>query len=245
MENLITAREFYNLLVFDYKIKSLTGNIKFQLGSISIDVARRDFIGEALQKWICEFLTRAQFDFIPNPLPCSSPDIYLNPKNLRSNWLEIKAFNGDDNPRFSIAGFNFFVDDCIRRPWRLDADYLIFGYSLNIDTGEFKIKDLWLKKIWEITKPMNKWPLTVKSSGGSITEIRPCTWYAVKAKKKIFENLEDFLSALEAVISRNPDTNGKAAKWRKKFLTNYKNYYGHEIKIPNWNDIKYKYEINY
>ncbi|MBR1486229.1 MAG: NgoBV family restriction endonuclease, partial [Synergistaceae bacterium] len=239
--NVITAQEFYRLLVFNYKIKSLTGNIKFKLGNISIGVERRDLIGEILQRWVCEFLTRARVDFLPNHLPQNSPDIYLNPKNLRTNWLEIKAFNRADNPRFSIAAFNFFVEDCIKRPWHLYADYLIFGYNMNIETGDFKIKDLWLKKIWEITKPMKKWPLTVKTNGGSIREIRPCTWYAERTKIKVFENLGDFLSSLEAAIFQNPDTQNKAFTWRETFLKNYKNYYGYEIKIPKWNDIKYKY----
>ena len=241
MANLITAREFYKLLIFDYKIKHLTGNIKFQLGNISVGVKRRDVIGDILQDWVCELMRRARIDFIPNPLPQTPPDIYLNPKNLRSDWLEIKAFNRADNPRFSIAAFNFFVEDCVRRPWHLDADYLIFGYSMNVETGDLKIKDLWLKKIWKITKPMSRWPLTVKTSNGLALEIRPCTWYATRTNTKVFESLEDFLSALEATIFQNPETHTKASHWRNRFLKSYKKHYGHEIEIPKWDDIKHKY----
>ncbi|MBR2209183.1 MAG: NgoBV family restriction endonuclease [Synergistaceae bacterium] len=241
MANLITAREFYKLLIFDYRIKNLTGSIKFQLGNISVGIKRRDIIGEIIQDWVCEWLERARIDFVANPLPQTPPDIYLNPKNLRSNWLEIKAFNRADNPRFSIAAFDFFVEDCIRRPWHLDADYLIFGYSMNIETGNLRIQDLWLKKIWEITKPMKQWPLTIKTYNEMPVEIRPCTWYATKTKTKVFESLEDFLSALEAPIFQNPGTHAKASRWRNRFLKSYQKHYGHEIKIPKWEEIKHKY----
>ena len=239
---LITAREFYRLLIFDYKIKNLTGSIKFQLGNIDVGVKRRDVIGEILQDWVCEWLRRSEIDFIANPLPQKSPDIYLNPKNLRGDWLEVKAFNRIDNPRFSIAVFDFFVEDCVRRPYHLDADYLIFGYEMDTETGELKIKDLWLKKIWEITKPMTKWPLTVKTSCGSAVEIRPCTWYATKTKTKVFETLEDFLAALEAAVFQNPDTRPKAYRWRERFLKNYEKHYGKKIKFPIWDEIKNKYK---
>lgn len=242
--NLITARELYRLLIFDYRIKFLTGSVNFQLGDICSSIKRRDVIGDVIQDWVCELLERTRITFVENPLRNKPPDIYLNPKDLRSNWLEIKAFNRSNNPRFSIADFNFFVEDCIRRPWHLEADYLIFGYVMNEDTGAIGIKDLWLKKIWEITKPMSRWPLTVKTSGNSIREIRPCCWYASRTNVKTFESLEDFLSALEAVIFQNPETRPKASQWRGKFLKSYEKHYGHEIEIPYWNEIKYKYKKN-
>ena len=243
MTNLLTARELYKFLISDYKIKNLIGSIKFQLGNIDIGVGRRDVMGDVIQDWLCELLRRFQIDFIANPMPQTPPDIFLNPEDLQSNWLEIKAFNRSDNPRFSIAVFDFFVEDCIEQPWHLDTDYLIFGYNLDKETGILRIKDLWLKKIWEITKPMLHWPLTVKTSCGVPREIRPCTWYAAKTNTKVFESLEDFLSALEAAIIQNPEKSYKGSHWRKKFLKSYFKHYGYEIEIPKWEDIKYKYKI--
>ena len=241
MANLLTAYELYKLLIFDYRVKSLTGCVNFQLGSIEVRLQRRDIVGEVIQKWVCEWLARTRIDFVENPLPQRPPDIYLNPGNLRSDWLEIKAFNRNDSPRFSIAAFNFFLEDTIRRPWHLDADYLIFGYTMNTETGDLKIKDLWLKKIWEITKPMSEYSLTVKTANGICKEIRPCTWYANRSGVKVFESLEDFLSAFEEAIFQNPETRPKAARWRNRFLKSYLKHYGCEINIPKWNEIKYKY----
>ena len=59
MTNLITAKKLYTILNSDYKIKNLTGSIRFQLGNISIGVGRRDVMGEILQKWVCELLSLA------------------------------------------------------------------------------------------------------------------------------------------------------------------------------------------
>ena len=243
MENLITARELYHVLIFDYRIKWLGGNINFQLGDISVSIQRKDIIGDVIQKWVEEFLRMIRIDFLANPRVNMPPDIYLNPTNLKKDWLEIKAFNREDNPRFSIANFNFFVEEIIKRPWHLEADYLIFGYVVNENTGNIEIKDLWLKKIWEITKTMADRPLTVQIKNGVVNEIRPCSWYSDKSGAKVFECLEDFLSAFEATLYRNPATRFEARRWKKRFLKSYNKYYGKDIYIPDWESIKQKYRI--
>ncbi|MBQ9419771.1 MAG: NgoBV family restriction endonuclease [Synergistaceae bacterium] len=240
MANLITARELYRLLVFDCGIKSLKGQINFQLGDISVAVKRKDVVGDVIQSWVGEWLKRSRIDFLANPSVSRPPDIYLNPKDLRRDWLEIKSFNRADSPRFSIAVFDFFMKDLIERPWHLDADYLIFGYEID-ESGELGIRDIWLKKIWQITKAMSEWPLTVQTRGGEIKEIRPCSWYAHRARTKVFESLEDFLSAFTEAVRKNPPTKRTAARWQKNFVRAYLRHYGKEIIIPSWEDIKMKY----
>ena len=241
MANVITARELYKILILDYRIKSLGGFIKFQLGDIDVAIKRRDVIGDVIQAWVGEWLRRSRFDFMANPIPQMPPDIYLNKKNLRKDWLEIKAFNCADNPRFSIAAFEFFARDLIERPWHLDADYLIFGYVLNDATGMLRISDIWLKKIWEITKTMAEWPLTVQFRNGTANEIRPCNWYARRTGSKVFDCLEDFLSAFRESLYMDSKMYCRASQWEKKFKRAYKNYYGKEIFMPLWKNIKHKY----
>ena len=242
MKNLITARELYRILIFNYRIKSLAGKINFQLGDISVAIKRRDVIGDIMQKWVEECLKRSRIDFLANPKVQMPPDIFLDPENLRRDWLEIKAFNREKSPKFSIADFNFFIKELIKRPWHLEADYLIFGYILNKETGFLYIQDIWLKKIWEITATTSKRPLTVHIKKGVIREIRPCKWYSDKNSIKVFECLEDFLSAFIETLYENSDTHDYAPKWRKKFIQSYKKHYEKEIYIPNWKDIKEKYE---
>lgn len=42
-----------------------------------------------------------------------------------------------------------------------DVDYLIFGYDMG-DDGVVTIKDVWLKKVWEITRPMEDWSVNLQ-----------------------------------------------------------------------------------
>ncbi|MBR6901196.1 MAG: NgoBV family restriction endonuclease, partial [Synergistaceae bacterium] len=67
MANIITARELYKMLIFDCRIKSLGGLMKFQLGDVGITVKRRDIIGDVMQLWVEEWLKRSRIDFMPNP----------------------------------------------------------------------------------------------------------------------------------------------------------------------------------
>ncbi len=240
MANFITAKELYKLLVLDYKIKFQEGCFDFRLGDVSVAVRRKDVVGDVIQKWLEEWLKRSRIDFLANPVIQMPPDIYLNKENLKKDWLEIKAFNHEDSPRFSIATFKFFAQDLIERPWHIDADYLIFGYVIN-EAGILRIKDLWLKKVWQITKIMSQWPLTVKVTQGTVSEIRPCNWYTRRTKTKVFECKEDFLSAFEETLYKNPATNLFAKEWKRKFYKSYKKHYGKEIFIPSWENIKDKY----
>lgn len=58
----------------------------------------------------------------------------------------------------------------------------------------------------------------------------------------MFTCLEDFISAIEETVYQNPKTHNDASDWKRKFLQNYKNFYGKDINIPRWNDIRNKYK---
>ena len=50
---------------------------------------------------------------------------------------------------FDIANFESYCKSLSENPERLYADYLIIGYELK--KAKLTIKDVWLKKIWEIS----------------------------------------------------------------------------------------------
>ena len=241
MDRTVTARDIYDALIYGYEIYKLSGVIKFQLGDVKVSVKRKDVIGGIIQEWLELWLAQLGVECLPNPQVNAPPDIYLNPRDMRKDWLEIKAFNRNDTPRFSIAYFKTFAEELIKRPWHLDTDYLIFGYVMDESKGTFRIKDLWLKKIWQITKPMTHWPLTVQFKNDVLHEIRPCRWFSTNKNLQAFECLEDFLSAFERAIYQNPATRYEAITWQTRFRLSYQEYYGHDIKIPKWEEIKSKY----
>jgi len=257
----LTAKEIFEKLLNEDKILSMSGKIKFFFGEVDIVVKQKDVVGNIIQEWLQGWLDKRGIEYALNDNSQMPPDFFknkifysVNPnsqmppdfflsEDKTKNLLEVKAFNRNASPGFDIADFRMYSQEIINKPYMLHADYLIFGYDMN-DEGIVTIKDLWLKKIWEITKPMRKWPLTLKITNGLAQEIRPCTWYATKTDTKVFESLEDFLSAFEAAIFQNPETRPEAPQWRKNFLKNYAKHYGREIKIPKWENIKEKYISN-
>ena len=76
--------------------------------------------------------------------------------NSLQEWLEIKAFNSSANPAFDIANFDSYCESLRNEIYRLDADYLILAYDLDDITGIISIKNMWLKKVWEITRESNE-----------------------------------------------------------------------------------------
>ena len=237
----LTAQEIYDKLINEDKIKTVKGQIRFNLSDVSIIVKKKDVVGNILQEWLEGWLEKRGVEFESNPNTQMPPDVYLNPDDHTVNLLEIKAFNRESSPAFDIADFKAFINELIEKPYHLDTDYLIFGYTMDEKTGDVVVKDLWLKKIWEITKTMNNWPINVQYKNNELTKMRPGNWYTKRGKTKIFESKEDYLAAFEETIYQNPQTRAQGAQWKNKFKRSYKNHYGIDIDFPKWDEIKSKY----
>lgn len=240
----LTALDVYNKLVDDYNLKSLVGQIKFNLGDVAIIVKRKDIVGNVVQEWLEGWLKDNGIDFLPNENTQMPPDIFLNTSDLKRDWMEVKAFNREADPGFDIADFKAFTKELIEKPYHLDTDFIIFGYKMDEQTGDVIIADVWLKKIWEITRPMSAWPLNLQVKQGVVHKIRPGTWYAKKNRYPMFESMVDFLAAFEETVYQNQDTRSLASQWKNKFKRSYKNHYNKEIDFPRWDDIKNKYILN-
>ena len=155
--------------------------------------------------------------------------------------LEVKAFNWESSPAFDIADFKAFVNELIEKPYHINTDFLIFGYVMDEDNGDVIVKDLWLKKIWEITKTMDSWPITVQYKKGILQKMRPGNWYTTRGNAHVFESMTDYLSAFEETIYQNPETRVQGAQWKNRFKRSYRNHYGVDIDFPRWDEIKEKY----
>ena len=87
-----------------------------------------------------------------------------------------------------------------------------------------------------------RFPIKVQYKNGVIVNIRPAVWYSDKTDYPVFECLEDFLAALEQTIYKYHDTNKLAENWAERLQKSYKSFYGIELNIPRWNDVKSKYD---
>ena len=104
---------------------------------------------------------------------------FLNPDDKTKGLLEVKAFNRNGSPGFDIADFRMYAEEIQEKPYMLDVDYLIFGYDMS-ESGVVSIKNVWLKKVWQITRRMANYPINLQVKDGVIHKIRPGVWYSQK-----------------------------------------------------------------
>ena len=240
----LTAQQVYDKLINEDAILTLEGQIKFFLGEVSIIVKQKDVVGNIMQEWLQGWMDHNGIEYAPDTNSQMPPDFYFNPDDKTQNLLEVKAFNRSNSPGFDIADFRMYASEILEKPYMLDVDYLIFGYDMSED-GVVTIKDVWLKKVWEITRRMENYPINLQVKDGVIHKIRPGVWYSDNSTDyKMFESLEDFISAIEETTFKEPKLRDSiASTWLTKFNKAYKARYGKELNVPRWNDIKDKYDV--
>ena len=235
-----TSIEHIYQLLKEELTRDNTGKIEFTLADVSIVVKQNNVVGNILEEWICRWLEEHDIDHIYNQRQ-ESPDFWINPDNLNEDWLEIKSFTGSAN--FDIANFMSYIQDAIKKPWKLHSKYLCLKYTMNPASGVVVVNDVWLKNVWEISSPSQSWAVKVQDKRHVIYNLRPATWYSPeRAKFQVFECLEDFLSALDYVIKTYPPTSQIGLSWRADVEKSYKAYYGKELRIPLWQDIAKRYD---
>ena len=145
----LTGREVYEKLIHEDKILELQGQIKFFFGDVDIIVKQKDVVGNIIQEWLQGWLDKRGIEYAPSANTQMPPDFFLNPDDKTKGLLEVKAFNRNASPGFDIADFRMYEEEIVDKPYMLDVDYLIFGYDMS-DDGVVVVKDLWIKKVWEI-----------------------------------------------------------------------------------------------
>ncbi len=234
----------YNALqVFDLLKEQLStnnqGEITFRLSDFQITVQQNNVVGNILEEWLDKWMTKNNIDHVYNHSQ-SSPDFWLNATLSNDDWLEIKSFTG--SPNFDIGNFMSYISDAMDKPWKLQSNYLLIEYKMDMETGIITINNVWLKKVWEISCPSAKWAVKVQDKKNIIYNLRPATWYSEKTDFDTFKSLEDFLSALDFVIKTYPSTAKIGLEWKRKVEKAYKDYYNKSLNIPLWQDIVQNYQ---
>lgn len=170
---------------------SLEGSTVFRFGGIDVDVEGKDGIGGLIEEWVGIWAIEQGFNIKKATDSQTFPDYFVGENNA---LLEIKTFNYNASANFDIANFESYCSSLAHTPSRLYSDYLIFGYE--IIGHKISIKDIWLKKIWEITCPSERWPLKTQTKRDVIYNIRPASWYSSRSTYKAFNSPEAFVNAL-------------------------------------------------
>lgn len=231
------SEKLYKALVEDFGMEGAQGTVRFNLRDFGITVEQNNIIGNILEEWLDKWMANKGITHIHNERQ-ASPDFWLNPNDLESDWLEVKSFTG--SPNFDIAAFRSFINLVIEKPWKLHSKHLLIKYKMQ--DGVVEIEQIWLKNLWEICSTSSAWPVKVQYKNKVIVNIRPATWYSERADFKPFESLEDFLAAMEETIYQYPDTRVTIAlNWKKNLINSYERHYGKRLSIPRWNDIASNY----
>lgn len=239
----LTAQQVYNKLIEEDQILTLQGQISFNLGDVSIIVKQKDVVGNIMQEWLQGWLDAREIEYAPSENTQMPPDFFLNPDDRTKNLLEVKAFNRNASPGFDIADFRMYQNEIIDKPYMLDVEYLIFGYDMS-DDGVVVIKDVWLKKVWEITRRMKDWPLNLQIKEGHVHKIRPGVWYSDRnVDYPMFESIEHFISAVEECVYKNDETRALAPTWKNRFIESYRREKGVTLIIPRWYEIEESYNF--
>jgi NgoBV restriction endonuclease len=225
----LTANELYDKLIHEYGIIGEKGEIKFTLKDLTISVKTKDTVGNLLQEWLKAWFLKMKIDFEENVNTQKFPDFYLDKLDKTNSLLEVKSFDWNRGPGFDLANFDSYCKSLLTDAYRLDSDYLILAYQMN--DGVISIKEVWLRKIWELSSPSGTFPVKVQEKKNIIYNLRPCTWYSKRSTYKPFNSKEDFLSALNNTRYQYPPTRPDNAHWLKKVLKNYKDYTGIELEV--------------
>jgi len=238
----LTAEQVYQKLLTEDKILEKKGQIRFYFDDIDVIVKQKDVVGNIMQEWLECWLKKNDVEYAPSNNTQMPPDFFLNPDDLTQDLLEVKAFNYEATPGFDIADFNAFQEELIKKPYMLHAKYLVFGYKMQED-GHVVVKKMWLQNVWDICRRMAKWPLNLQIKDKVVHKIRPGVWFSESSriKFKTFLCLEDFISAMEETVFKNPKTHHLGGEWLEDFLQSYQNHYGIKLEIPRWNSIAESY----
>lgn len=238
----LNALKVFEKLLDEDKLLEIEGQIKFFLGDVDIIVKQKDVVGNIIQEWLQGWMDKRGIEYALNDNTQMPPDFFLNPDDKTTDLLEVKAFNRSASPGFDIADFRMYEEEIIEKPYMLNVDYLIFGYDMS-DDGVVTIKDLWLKKVWEITRRMDGWSINLQVKQGVVHKIRPGVWYSDRPGNiPMFKCIEDFIATIEEAVYQNPKTHESAATWKKNFIDSYRKFYGVKLDIPRWQEIAPKYE---
>lgn len=216
------SRNFEQIKPFLDNLVGKTGSINITIDNFSIKLDNKSVVGDALESWIIDYLNtclasnKIALTVEENTISQTFPDAYLIPTYGEKTYLEIKTFNYDSAPNFDIANFESYVESLVKDPKKIDADYLVIGYTLR--NSVLKIEKIWYKKIWELCCKSENWDLRLQIKRDMIYNIRP---YNLKGELsnltyKPFGTKQEFLDSIQRVLNQYEKTKNNFTDWLDK-----------------------------
>ena len=220
----MSAQKLYDSLI-TAGIIGATGETHFTLHGLPTLVRDSSIVGNVIQEWLKVFMRSNNIPFRIKPNTQEFPDFLMNPNNDQIDLIEVKCFK--NSPNFDVANFLAYCRSLMTSPYRLDADYLIFKYE-ETESG-IVIKNIWLKKVWEICSASERSPLKIQWKQSVPFNIRPSTWYARNPTYRSFETRFDFVTAVKQVLDTSSIGGGLQRGWITTVKALYKEQTGREL----------------
>lgn len=218
------SRKLYDLLI-DKNVIDSEGKLYFEMYGLKTVVEDSSVIGNVIQEWLKSFMKKYEIPFRTKKNTQEFPDFLMNKDSDSLDLLEVKCFK--KSPNFDIANFQAYCRSLLFHPYRLDSDYLIFEYVEHEQC--ILIKQIWLKKVWEICCGSERSPLKIQWKQGMPVNIRPSTWYSKKATFPSFETRRDFVLAIKKVLDTSSVSQGIQRNWMAKVSKLYKEQTGNDL----------------
>ena len=220
----LTAQQIYDKLC-DQDITSKHGQTIMTFMDISVTINSHSATGDLIETWLGQWMQENDIHYRVKGNSQEFPDFLLDEESNKQNLLEVKTFDWKRSPNFDLANFDAYRRSLLSHAYRLDADYLIIGYTL-ID-GVLLIPKIWLKKIWEIAGSSGRYPLKCQVKQNIIHNIRPITWYSGNVTYPSFTTRLEFVQALnDTIVLYKPD---ESEGWLEQVKTNYAEHTGQAL----------------
>lgn len=208
----VTARELYDKLILAW-ILTWTWVINLSLLNVTVKIKEKSALWDLIEEWLWEWMKANNIYFWRKHNSQEFPDFLLKRESNEEWLLEIKTFDATKAPNFDVANFQAYVRSVKTNSYRLNADYLIFGYILN-DQWELSIDSLSLKKVWEMTCPSERFPIKTQVKQDIIYNIRPANWFSNRTSFPIFDSKIDFINAIQWTLDIYDQTSETHREWK-------------------------------
>ena len=204
------------------------GSIIINYAGETVQYMNNDIIGNALQAWLPVWFQRNDVELINNEHTQEFPDfIAVDGENHYD--VEIKCWNYNASPAFDLANFHSLINVLYVNPRKIMADYLILPYQPT-EHG-FEVVDVYLKKIWEITKPSRNYPIGLQVKRDQPYAVRPFPFH--RQPENSFSNRKEFVEALAETLKLFPPKNDvpyeDAEDWLATVSINFCQITGEEL----------------
>jgi type II restriction enzyme len=220
----MNANDIHKALVAANVFQS-NGTISFSMLGINIKLTDSSIVGNVIQEWLKSFLTHQGLAFRLKPNTQEFPDFLLHPTRNDIDQMEVKCFT--KSPNFDVANFAAYVRSIVSDPYRLDADYLIFEYEIN--TAGVSIKNIWVKKVWELCGPSQRSPVKIQWKQSTPVNIRPAVWYANRSQFQPFTSRLQFVQELEKVVNMSGVAQNIQKNWFRNVSSTYQKQTGQNL----------------